>query len=518
MNRHEQKESMLLSLPQEILHHLIPFLDLSSIALLCGTCQTLNSFLSEHAFRLHALHYLSYDPFTAYPHHNSWNWSWSKRLAWSLNVRERWQSWEMSGEVLSLFPRRCMPVVMLWDRGEKLSPRIVIGKGHKMEMWEVATDGRKNQVWEGTLQWTCPTREAEESLGIGRARKSYKKPLEEITAICPVAGHPRDLIVSFASGRRQRKRMDDDFRLKDVTWYTAPEQGQAVVQAMYSAGNYLFSASTVRPPPRPLPSQRIPIHQVPATTRQHQISTQMIGSPWVSPSTFPIDSKPWSILASPSSSSTAPAWLAVGHEGTSPLSLFFLSTTGELLPSPPTYEYPRKTSIYSLVSPSPLNTHFRSDCTILAGSFDSVCRVFDIRLPSTVPPVLELSDPWSDDALYSIASGGPGGSYVIAGTARNSIQVFDLRYPRTSAGAHTLIPADGVPGDSGGITMFSPTRDKSPVYSLAVEYSRIWAAVDRNTFVLDFEDLGGREVRAIEYYGHAKGDVSLKRSKNRYSR
>ncbi|BGP25528.1 hypothetical protein JCM10295v2_004456 [Rhodotorula toruloides] len=145
--------------------------------------------------------------------------------------------------------------------------------------------------------------------------------------------------------------------------------------------------------------------------------------------------------------------------------------------------------------------------TVLAAFYDATTCVYDLR--SSPPPsdvvsawdqprferpsneIMRLSDPWSDDPAFSLAVGGAAGSYVAVGTARNAaIRLFDVRQAA-----------------SGGITAFAPGRDRSPVYGLEMEGSRLWGVSEKRGFWLDFDAfLGKEDGERVPFVGHVKGE------------
>jgi hypothetical protein len=132
---------------------------------------------------------------------------------------------------------------------------------------------------------------------------------------------------------------------------------------------------------------------------------------------------------------------------------------------------------------------------ITTGWYDGKVRVHDLRLASTpalspplslshlsgaplLKPVLTLSDPWrSFDAIYSLSARGvPSSSsgthshhYITAGSAQHSVvAIWDVRSPRA------------------GWSVYAPGGDRSPVYGLLTEGSRIWGTTQSRAFMLDF--------------------------------
>lgn len=468
--------SPLLDLPSELAQHLLLHCDLPSLLSLSRTSRTLNGQI-ELTLRHHALHLLAYAPSTVAHTHRGW--SWKNKARWSYDVEENWDRWACGGEVLGgsmrRWERKCMPVMILWPRVDGRG-RVVIGRGTVVEVWEV--DGYQRS-WE--------------MLG---ARDGGT---DEITAVVAVEGAEDDLIISYASGV-----------VKRVTYVAAVWQGRqriapaslreksrygstGVPSALQSSGDLLLSASTLRPRPAPVTSKTTFLETHRSENHTHTISLQSIASPWLDPSsTFTLPTKPCSLLLPPSS----PTWFAVGHSGETPLSIYTLTPSGPLATPQHLTGNTGKTSVYSLTSPHPLSAHFRSDTTVMAAFYDSSVRIYDLR-SSSPAPVMECTDPWSDDPAYSIASGGPTGSYVVSGTARNgALRIWDVR--------STATPMRGV-------TMFAPPgRARTPVYCVQVETSRIWGAMEQSAFVVDFEGTRREGRGDVAYTVHSRVDAKLR--------
>jgi len=72
--------------------------------------------------------------------------------------------------------------------------------------------------------------------------------------------------------------------------------------------------------------------------------------------------------------------------------------------------------------------------------------------------------------VYSVAQGGGASAHVLAGSSRHGIvRVWDVRQPKA------------------GWSAFSPGKDASPVYAMAMEASRVFGVTEARTFVLDFD-------------------------------
>ncbi|KAG7088316.1 hypothetical protein E1B28_012326 [Marasmius oreades] len=168
------------------------------------------------------------------------------------------------------------------------------------------------------------------------------------------------------------------------------------------------------------------------------------------------------------------------------------------------------------ISRAPLSSPWgASPQIVVSGWFDGIVRCYDLRsssresrvgTPSTLAPVMSLHDPWSYDPIYSVSSGGGTASHVAAGSARHSVVSFwDIRSPRS------------------GWSVYAPGNDRSPVYSIVLESSRLFGVTERRPFVYDFgpgvtsttypdispEGLRRRKSNPVSFYvtkySHSKG-------------
>jgi len=429
-----------------------------------------------------------------------------------------------------------MPVVKLWQVEEGVAG-VLIARGRGLEWW-VAVDAR------GTMDCVQVVVKGYDQ---GYGRKMTKSALDDITALTE-GGRAGEIIVARVSGAVQRLKVVDlggrgrPIVLEETTRYSVPHSdrarpGSTAVQALDSTSNVLVSASTTRlRPPNPrevaLDENDSLAHTLMkrAAPKRHQVSVHSIVSPWQSPAVIPLSSKPWAVQLAPSSS---PSWLAIGQSGTSPLTLVQLDSTGSPVPSSSTSlaQTSKSTSVYSLTTPSlDCSPFLRPDQTLIAAFFDSTTRIYDFRIPTSPTSssalttvsnwndddtpsneILRLCDPWSDDPSYSVSSGGPLGAYIAVGSARNSaVRIFDIRNPSRSTTSKN--------SSSRGITAFGPRGDRSPVYGLSIENSRIWGVTEKSGFVFNFhaDERDGRGEESVAYVGHeGEGKGELKRTGER---
>ncbi|KAF5311604.1 hypothetical protein D9611_009429 [Ephemerocybe angulata] len=189
--------------------------------------------------------------------------------------------------------------------------------------------------------------------------------------------------------------------------------------------------------------------------------------------------------------SSSTPYAAFGSTGKKPLTVHFISPDDGLSPTPSLVLHTEKSTPDSLsssavygLSQAPFSSPWGASPQILAsGWFDGKVRIYDIRCPSShhsvltgedtsaplLRPVLCLNDRWSTEPIYSVACGGGSGAHVAAGTARHSVVSFwDVRNPR------------------GGWSVHAPGNDRSPVFSVLLEGSRLFGATEMRPFVYDF--------------------------------
>ncbi|KAG6841999.1 hypothetical protein C0991_004490 [Blastosporella zonata] len=189
-------------------------------------------------------------------------------------------------------------------------------------------------------------------------------------------------------------------------------------------------------------------------------------------------------------------YAAFGTSSTQPLRVHSIEND-QLSRTPSAILHPRmdsgtksvSTAVYG-ISRAPLASPWGSSPQILvSGWFDGEVRCHDLRSSSrvtnvdTVPrtpaplrPVLTMKDPFQLESFYSVSCGGGSSSHVAAGSARHSIVSFwDIRSPNNGWSVH------------------APGNDRSPVYDIILESSRLYGATQSRPFVYDF-------VSAVDVY------------------
>ncbi|GAA5821305.1 hypothetical protein JCM3770_004580 [Rhodotorula araucariae] len=517
--------SRLEQLPPELLSHLLVFLPFPSLLALSATSRLLHELVITDYLPMHATQALGAPaPFTL--QHLSFHRRApvAQRALWAERTARRWEAYDGRGAMVSSWGGKCIPVVKLWEVYRGLGA-VIVGKGRDLELWTTRGDGAVEVV---PVVVPAPRKGAATSA------------TDDVTALASGRA-PGEIVVARHSGLVQRLRvaLHGDARgrptvLEETARYAvsgaiASGDGATSVQSLHSEGGLLAAATTTRMrPPTPgavLPSSGASTPSLAsslssrAAPKSHAVTLHSLAAPWQSPDVLPFASKPWAVHLSPSA-----RWLAVGHTGTAPLSLYALDSTGSPVDAPThLVRTPRSTSVYGLATPGIFSAFTNPEQVVLAALYDSTARVYDLRIPP--PPtagagagwdaddavdarprneVLRLSDPWSDDASYALALGGAQGAILAVGTARNAaVRLFDLRAPTVPLRGQKRAAGDG---QRRGITAFAPGKDRSPVYGLQAEGSRVWGVTDRRGFVLDFDAFGmGARGEKVAYVGHEEG-------------
>lgn len=217
-------------------------------------------------------------------------------------------------------------------------------------------------------------------------------------------------------------------------------------------------------------------------------------SPWIQPTTSTVGKKSWTAHVETGSSSP---YVAIGTNEHVVVHSFAEASLSDQ-PSAILGGRSRPTPVYCVGAFIPGG----NPNIIASGWYDGKVRVYDLRSSqrtwlsesssaskkTALAPVMTLSDPWrSFDPVYSLAargrmeeedenerSGNGDGMphqyhYLAAGSALHSVVcLWDIREPSRSW------------------SVYAPGGDRSPVYALKAEGSRVWGATHYRAFVLDF--------------------------------
>ncbi|KAF8073772.1 hypothetical protein FPV67DRAFT_1621197 [Lyophyllum atratum] len=168
---------------------------------------------------------------------------------------------------------------------------------------------------------------------------------------------------------------------------------------------------------------------------------------------------------------------------------------------------PVTSAVYGISRAPPASSWGASPQILVSGWFDGYVRCYDLRSsaravegagsldgPAPLRPVLTMKDPLQLETIYSVSCGGGSSSHVAAGSARHSVVSFwDIRSTRTGWGVH------------------APGNDRSPVYSVILESSRLYGATQSRPFVYDFGP--GVDLETYPALPEGRGIDGLKRKK-----
>ena len=178
-------------------------------------------------------------------------------------------------------------------------------------------------------------------------------------------------------------------------------------------------------------------------------------------------------------------YAAFGMSSAAPLTVHAISQDG-LRAQPTAILQPKKPTAFNAVyglAQAPTSSPWGSSPQILvSGWFDGSVRCFDLRSSTRssvtdqatsgcapLRPALSLSDPLSDETIYSVSCGGGFSSHIAAGAAHHGVVSFwDVRALKKGWSVH------------------APGNDPSPVYSIKLESSRLFGVTQSRPFVYDF--------------------------------
>ena len=322
----------------------------------------------------------------------------------------------------------------------------------------------------------------------GSARQTWfgRGRFDDITGMAALPAC-EDVIIAHGSGLLHRCRVTrNDYGKIEVRSLSRFSHPKALPQAVAACNAPMFACATV-------------------ISGTGSIAIYRSKSPWIEPVRWRINTRPWSMALD--TSSTSLRWLAVGHMGEMPLSMYDLDADG----LPVDVEYPvnllgneRHSAVYGITQPAPNGPFGSAANTIVSGWYDGAVRAYDLRRASKQPTVT-LKDPFSDAPVYCLAAGGGSGCTIASGTSQHGlVRLWDIRKASDP---------------TAGISLFGPGRDRSPVYDIAMEHDRIYAATDRRAWVIQFgegreqqqirwgsgRDLSaGRSASPLAYYPHSK--------------
>jgi hypothetical protein len=301
---------------------------------------------------------------------------------------------------------------------------------------------------------------------------------QDITDIVPLAGTPTEFIIGQAHGSIRHLEFN-----KETTEFTIKRVFQhptAIIRSLSMTPEYLVALSSTSSTTHkisfyPLKSPEDETHDggslSPVVSPIH-IESPTMNEPW-----FPLDhpiippfitadhpTRPWNALF------LSPTQLAIGSTSPSALGIYdFCPDTSEPLKlSRQLFSHPAKLSGLTDAAPysktSIYAMHQYAPNLLLTGWYHGPANIHDLRLPDSYP-ILSLNDPLDDGAAYSLST--DGGNRILVGGANHAlVKIFDVRMP-----------------DRGWSIYLG--RERSPVYAIQGEHSRIFAATEGTVWECD---------------------------------
>ena len=301
---------------------------------------------------------------------------------------------------------------------------------------------------------------------------------QDITDIVPLPGTPTEFIIGQAHGSIRHLEFSKDtstFTIKRVF-----QHGTAIIRSLSMTSEYLVALSSTSSTAHkisfyPLQSLEDNAHDgaplSPVVSPIH-IESQTMNEPWT-PANHPVippfitadhPTRPWNALF------LSPTQLAIGSTSPSALGIYDFSpdTTEPLKLSRQLFSHPAKLSGLTDTTPysktSIYAMHQYAPNLLLTGWYHGPANIHDLRLADSYP-VLSLNDPLDDGAAYSLST--DGGNRILVGGANHAlVKIFDVRMPEMGWSIYL-------------------GRERSPVYAIKGEHSRIFAATEGTVWECD---------------------------------
>ncbi|EIM85958.1 uncharacterized protein STEHIDRAFT_168985 [Stereum hirsutum FP-91666 SS1] len=526
----------LLELPHDLLVLVVRHLDVPQLAALSQTCSSLHALVDDYGWPHLARH-------TSRPSHSLSkalsSWPPYEQLKYSVLTDHAWRKNKFAARPLSRpWHGKLQPLLAINPS------RLFVAAGHIIYAYLFVPSPVAGVA--PHVKFECSY-----SLSAGPPHD----PRRDITAIAvaPDGGLDRTLFVGFEHGALQRIFLPAVNKIGSREVYIDSEyktpydyhEGE-LVESLSLSGDLLLSLSSSGT------AGLLSLSSPPSTTN---------------PDLIDLGSRGWSSYLSPTTGNAKPSYAAFGLSSTNPLIIHpVLSSTISVSPSAilsssskerdATGER-RPSAVYAICGTPPAFPWGASDRIVVSGWYDGFVHVHDLRSdrrgsssshssshsssshshshshsssseagsevnPAPLLPSLSLSDPWSFEPIYALATGGGSSSQIAAGSARHSVIAFwDVRSfrtssPSTSTSYTTPSPSTSTPGfttststsyglggavgsshdrhipPSSGWSVHAPSNDPSPVYSLILESSRVFGATQSRPFVFDFGPGVGR--------------------------
>lgn len=445
------------NLPLDIFtNNLVSFLSYSSLVNLGSTSRSLQASLSGQLVWQAFLHHKRYvditqaKPLSALP----------LRLRAAIGGRAD-TGWEnRTFKSRSLFPQRWQRICL--PRLEISSEFIVVGVGADLNVRWIRDigifDKTKEEHW---MVYQLGTHGS-----------------QDITEILPLPGSPTEFIVGQANGLIRHL----DLNMGDTT-YTVKrifQHPRAIIRSLSMTKDCLVALSSTSSNNHqisffPLNKQEdadtssgseiYPIHTESQSITESWLPTLPANDVVHPDFTTDYATRPWQALF------LSPTTLALGSTSPDALSIynFHPGSSHPFQKSRNLFSHPAKlsglrefvqclkTSIYAM--------HHYAPSLLLTGWYHGPANIHDLRLSSEYP-VIAMNDSLDDGAAYSVSTDG-GNRILVGGANHGLVKIFDVRMP------------------SKGWSIYLG-RERSPVYAIKGEHSRLFAATEGTVWECDF--------------------------------
>lgn len=396
--------------------------------------------------------------------------TWNERARDAYLTNKAWSSGSVVAKSLNdRWPHKYHPVLAL-------SPtRLIVAAGGNLTSYSfgfIPTERKSTVVFEGTYQ-VFPSAPACDITGI---------------VFLPDGGKNETLLVSNISGELVRIRLPSPLPIAQDTEGYPRSRLRTLIRQVIKTAHYSTPENSIKA----LASVGSTALAVSSTGYASMVQA---ASPWVSPSTVRIARVAWSTHLRMTASTPYAAIGTNSNAVVHPLSNDGLSTEPIAVLAGPSKSTPVYTVQEFLPGGSPE--------IIATGWFDGKVRVYDLRsssrtlgtveplsnssLPASLTPVLTLSDSWrSFDPIYSLAARGEMSDPQAKAESRAGGLPHQYHYLAAGSALHSVVCLWDVRRPSTGWSVYAPGGDRSPVYALRAEGSRIWGATQWRAFVLDF--------------------------------
>ncbi|KAF8519618.1 hypothetical protein BU17DRAFT_47592 [Hysterangium stoloniferum] len=443
--------------PADILFLILRYLDLLSISRLSQTCRILNTVIESYGWNVYAIQNPLPSPsltpaLTRWTMHQFVRTQTKASTSWD---RRRFITRPLGPEWFSKF----QPVLTI------NGSRLVVGAGNTLFLYK----------------FSPPSSNCFEAPRV-RFENTIRFPRDPKKDISGIAFHGDDIIISFvhgALGRTPLPEISNKFNLThspinnpEVKYFT--ESGPAIKDLSVCNNLALTMNSS-------------------GCAALYSLSEPI--SPLLSSVAPPARCKAgWSSHLSLQSSS---GYAVLGTASMLPLAVHSLTQT-QIEARPQTILYPYKgdisshpTAVYCITGATkafPWTTP--SDQIVISGWYHGAVTLHDLRCPTSTTdgqkhallPSLTLRDPLTTSGIYSLSSAG---NHIAAGAAEYSLlQLYDVRSPKN--GFSIYLPQGRV--------------KSSPVYACILESTRIWAATDSHSLVVDFGPVNNRTYPSLNRY------------------